>query len=63
MELVVNDLVDNGVAISLPHASHDLAGHDDRPRAVFHQEEATLTVLRGREGGERVIAIRERVSE
>ena len=45
--LIVYNLVDDRVAVSLPHSRHDLAGHHDRPGGVLHQEQLATTVLCG----------------
>ena len=51
VELVVEYLVDNGVAVPLPHASQHLHGHHQHPAGVLQQKQKRLRVLEGGEGG------------
>lgn len=45
VELVVDDLVDDGVAIPLPHSSHHLTRQNHGTGAVLHQEQVPTAVL------------------
>ena len=46
--MVCDNLTEDGVAISLPHASKYLHCHDKNPATVLHEEERSLNVLEER---------------